>query len=127
MDELISDLLRNNLDQIKEAVRERQVDKVARRPPPRPGRAKAPMERASHAGMDPSPMVTPPCEPTRQRVAHRQELGLRLGELGLGVGVGDDAAAGEQAHLVCRRCSAERRAMPNSPSPAASIQPTGPA
>ena len=31
-----------------------------------------------------------------ERVAHRHELRLRLGELGLGVGVGDDAAAGEE-------------------------------
>ena len=57
MDELVSDLLRHNLDQIKEAVRDRQVDKVARGEP-EAAAAKA-TETPRHERMDPSPMVTP--------------------------------------------------------------------
>jgi hypothetical protein len=36
MDELVSDLLRNNLEQIKSAVRERQIEEVPPHPPPDP-------------------------------------------------------------------------------------------
>jgi hypothetical protein len=42
MDELVSDLLRNNLQQIKRAVRERQNEKV---PPPEPPDRRSPMVR----------------------------------------------------------------------------------
>ncbi len=42
MDELVSDLLRNNLQQIKRAVRERQHEEVEEHPPPDP----SPMVRA---------------------------------------------------------------------------------
>ena len=42
MDELVSDLLRNNLQQIKRAVRERQNEKV---PPPAPPDRRSPMVR----------------------------------------------------------------------------------
>jgi hypothetical protein len=57
MDALISDLLRHNLDQIKEAVRERQVDKVSR--DEETARATKNQKSATHERMDPSPMVTP--------------------------------------------------------------------
>ncbi|MET0838355.1 MAG: hypothetical protein ABWY19_06195 [Marmoricola sp.] len=62
MDELVSDLLRHNLDQIKEAVRDRQVDKVARDEPTAQaakGQAAKGQEASRHERMDPSPMVTP--------------------------------------------------------------------
>jgi len=57
MDGLISDLLRHNLDQIKEAVRDRQVDKVSR--DEEVARAAKAQEATGHERMDPSPMVTP--------------------------------------------------------------------
>ena len=41
MDELVSDMLRNNLEQIKRAVRERENEKVDPPPPPDP----SPMSR----------------------------------------------------------------------------------
>jgi hypothetical protein len=44
MDELVSDLLRNNLQQIKRAVRDRQNEKV---PPPAPPDKRSPMVRGS--------------------------------------------------------------------------------
>ncbi len=43
MDELVSDLLRNNLDQIKRAVRERDHQKVDGFPPPDPSPGPSPM------------------------------------------------------------------------------------
>ena len=57
MDELISDLLRHNLDQIKEAVRDRQVEKVSR--DEETARAAKAQKTTGHERMDPSPMVTP--------------------------------------------------------------------
>jgi len=57
MDGLISDLLRHNLDQIKEAVRDRQVDKVSK--DEEVARAAKAQTAAKHERMDPSPMVTP--------------------------------------------------------------------
>ena len=53
-----------------------------------------PRRAARGAGLSPA---------AERRVAHRHELRLRLGELGLGVGVGDDAAAGEEPHRAGRR------------------------
>jgi uncharacterized membrane-anchored protein YjiN (DUF445 family) len=57
MDALISDLLRHNLDQIKAAVRERQVDKVSR--DEETARSTKAQKTTTHERMDPSPMVTP--------------------------------------------------------------------
>ena len=46
MDELVSDLLRNNLEQIKEAVRQREPGKPPPEPPPvAPAREISPMAR----------------------------------------------------------------------------------
>ena len=62
-----------------------------------------------------------------QRVEQRAELALGLVELGLGLRVGDDAGAREQLAPSNRVISAQRSAIAHSPSPFASIQPTGPA
>ena len=100
------------------------------RPVPRPARSTARGSRWSSPARSPSAAdrAVPELEgQPSQGVAHGHELRLRLGELGLGIGVGDDAAAGEESHRAARRARADRRAMPHSPSPAASIQPTGPA
>ena len=61
-------------------------------------------------------------------VAHRHELGRRLGELGLGVGAGDDPAAREQPHprsgpatdtaRSAARCPTRRRRRRRSSRPA---------
>ena len=62
------------------------------------------------------------------RAEHRLELGLRLGQLGERVAVGDDAAAGDQAGANGgrRTSSAQRIATAHVPLPAASTQPTAP-
>ncbi len=49
---------------------------------------------------------------TGEGVPHRDELRLRLGQLGLGVGVGDDAAAGEQPDGVAGQLGRPQRDAP---------------
>ena len=62
----------------------------------------------------------------RQHRQQRAELDLRLGQLGLGVGVRNHADAGVAVRRAASS-SAQRRATQNSPSSVASIHPTGPA
>ena len=85
--------------------------------------------RGGAAGLALGHRRPPPVRPVRglERVADGDELGLRLGQLGVRVGAGDDAAAGEQPQPRPPSTSAQRSAMPNSPSPSAPSQPTGPA
>ena len=63
----------------------------------------------------------------REQRQQRAELDLGLGELGGGIGVGDDPGARRRGGRSRSRSRAERRATQNSPSSTASIQPTGPA
>ena len=60
-----------------------------------------------------------------QRAAHRPELGLGLGELDSGW---DPATMPQPANSLARlpTISPQRSAMPHSPLPRASTQPTGP-
>ena len=62
-----------------------------------------------------------------ERLDDRPELQPRLGELALGVRVGDDAGAGERGDRRRRRAPRRARsATAHLPSPSASTQPTGP-
>ena len=56
---------------------------------------------------------------------HGLELGLGLGQLGVGVAVGHDAAAGEQPGRRRPSISAQRMPTAHVPLPSASTQPTG--
>ena len=83
--------------------------------------------RRAHAagvrGRSPSELPTLSERSGPQRVADRDELGLGLGQLGLGVGVRDDAAAGEQPD---RRAVEDGRSAGRSPTRRRRWRPSSP-